>query len=105
MSPTFVRVVVKIANADKEAERVTFDYNPHGLDLRITDIICFGDIHLQVKERRVHVPPTDDAPLIVLHTGVTDRRPQDRLYAPELVAALKTFPAVKAIVRGTYAQH
>lgn len=102
---TVVRVVVKLTNADKEPEHVTFDYNNHGQDILINDIICFGAAHLWVRDRRVHVPATDDAPRVVLHTGITDRRPTDRLYAPELVAILKTFPTVGAIVQGKYAQH
>lgn len=101
MTDTLVRVVVKIASPGKEAERVTFDYNTFGADPQIGDILCFGDIHLQIKERRLHVLP-DRAPRAALHTGVTGRRPRDLLTTRELVGVLKTFPCVDAIVLGKY---
>jgi hypothetical protein len=101
MTETTVRVVVKIANPGKEAERVTFDYNTFGADPQIGDILCFGEIHLQIKERRLHVMP-DRAPRTVLHTGITDRRPSDLLTTHDLVGALKGFPCVDSIVLGKY---
>ncbi|MFF3697366.1 hypothetical protein [Streptomyces sp. NPDC002221] len=96
-----VRVVVRL-RGEKEPEvpnYVAFELDLFGAPLpQNTDVICLGNYHFQVRSRRYHVSTAHhEPPKVVLHVGITSRRPADLVTAAALTRDLKAYPSVASI--------
>ncbi|MCQ9179052.1 hypothetical protein ACKI1I_43180 [Streptomyces turgidiscabies] len=96
-----VRVVVRLRGEQEPEDPtyVTFELDLLGAPLpQDSDVICLGSYHFQVRSRRYHVSTAQhEPPKVVLHVGITGRRPADLVTAAALTRDLKAYPSVASI--------
>lgn len=91
-----VRVVVKLRDGQGEMDYVTFDLDLMGAPVpqANVDVIHIGPYQFRIRERHYHVTSDRARPKIVLHVGITNRRPGDIVTADALTRNLKIYPTV-----------
>jgi len=93
-----VRFVVKLQNSQMEVSYVMFDIALLGAPVPQTgDVICFGEYHLVVRDRRYQMATQVEPHTITLHAGITRRSPKDTVNRESLVRELEDFPLVSRI--------